>query len=71
MASKICPVEHRARSELRVDEVDFAEELGQAEVDIAGERRRRCMSKANPSWGAPRIHGELLKLGIEVSLPGF
>ena len=27
----------------------------------------RCMSKANPSWGAPRIHGELLKLGIEVS----
>ncbi len=27
----------------------------------------RCMSSANPSWGAPRIHGELLKLGIEVS----
>src|SRR5271170_5467233 len=25
------------------------------------------MSKANPIWGAPRIHGELLKLGIEVS----
>ncbi len=25
------------------------------------------MSKANPLWGAPRIHGELLKLGIEVS----
>ena len=22
---------------------------------------------ANPLWGAPRIHGELLKLGIEVS----
>ena len=22
------------------------------------------MSKANPLWGAPRIHGELLKLGI-------
>jgi hypothetical protein len=21
----------------------------------------------NPSWGAPRIHGELLKLGFEVS----
>jgi putative transposase len=25
------------------------------------------MSKAHPLWGAPRIHGELLKLGIEVS----
>jgi putative transposase len=27
----------------------------------------RRMSIANPRWGAPRIHGELLKLGIEVS----
>jgi transposase InsO family protein len=27
----------------------------------------RKMSLANPLWGAPRIHGELLKLGIEVS----
>jgi putative transposase len=27
----------------------------------------RTMSKANLHWGAPRIHGELLKLGIEVS----
>src|ERR1700694_3670577 len=27
----------------------------------------RCMNKANPLWGAPRIHGELLKLGIKVS----
>lgn len=25
------------------------------------------MSRANPLWGAPRIHGELLKLDIEVS----
>jgi len=25
------------------------------------------MSLANPLWGAPRIHGELLKLSIEVS----
>ena len=25
------------------------------------------MSRENPLWGAPRIHGELLKLGIEVS----
>jgi putative transposase len=27
----------------------------------------RKISLANPRWGAPRIHGELLKLGIEVS----
>ena len=27
----------------------------------------RRMSLANPLWGAPRIHGELLKLGFEVS----
>ena len=27
----------------------------------------RQMSIANPLWGAPRIHGEMLKLGIEVS----
>ena len=26
----------------------------------------RKMSLANPLWGAPRIHGELLKLGIDV-----
>jgi hypothetical protein len=25
------------------------------------------MSLANPLWGAPRIHGELLKLGIDVA----
>jgi transposase InsO family protein len=27
----------------------------------------RRMVKENPSWGAPRIHGELLKLGLDVS----
>ena len=26
----------------------------------------RKMSLANPGWGAPRIHGELLKLGIDI-----
>ena len=26
----------------------------------------REMSVANPLWGAPRIHGELLKLGMDV-----
>jgi transposase InsO family protein len=27
----------------------------------------RSMTKENPTWGAPRIHGELLKLGFEIS----
>jgi len=27
----------------------------------------RTMAAANPIWGAPRIHGELLKLGFEIS----
>jgi len=27
----------------------------------------RSMAAENPTWGAPRIHGELLKLGFEIS----
>jgi hypothetical protein len=27
----------------------------------------RRMNVANPLWGAPRIHGELLKLGVDIS----
>jgi transposase InsO family protein len=36
---------------------------------VAAEIRRLIndMSLANPLWGAPRLHGELLKLGIEVA----
>src|SRR6202142_3947951 len=35
---------------------------------VAPEIRKliREMSIANPPWGAPRIHGELLKLGIDI-----
>jgi putative transposase len=36
---------------------------------VAGEARDliRKMSRDNPLWGAPHIHGELLKLGIAIS----
>ena len=29
----------------------------------------RQMARDNPTWGAPRIHGELLKLDFQVSEP--
>jgi hypothetical protein len=29
----------------------------------------RRMKRENPTWGAPRIHGELLALGFEISEP--
>lgn len=40
---------------------------GRPEVSQEARDLIRKMSMANPLWGAPRIHGELLKLGIEVS----
>jgi len=39
---------------------------GRPTVSLEIRRLVRQMSIANPLWGAPRIHGELLKLGIEV-----
>jgi transposase InsO family protein len=40
---------------------------GRPKVPIEIQRLIREMSLANRLWGAPRIHGELLKLGIEVA----
>ena len=40
---------------------------GRPSVDREIRALIRQMSSANPLWGAPRVHGELLKLGIEVS----
>src|ERR1700682_2809593 len=39
---------------------------GRPTVLLEIRRLIREMSIANPLWGAPRIHGELLKLGIEI-----
>ena len=40
---------------------------GRPKVPIEVRTLIRRMSVENPLWGAPRIHGELLKLGIEVA----
>src|SRR5207245_5594734 len=41
--------------------------LGRPTVPAAVRTLIRTMANANLRWGAPRIHGELLTLGIDVS----
>ena len=40
---------------------------GRPQIDPELRELIRLMSVENPLWGAPRIHGELLKLGVEVA----
>jgi hypothetical protein len=40
---------------------------GRPQIDVDLRALIRRMSADNPLWGAPRIHGELLKLGFEVA----
>jgi len=39
---------------------------GRPPVPMEVRKLIRKMSRDNPLWGAPRIHGELLKLGIDI-----
>jgi hypothetical protein len=39
---------------------------GRPKVSVEIRQLIRDMSLTNPLWGAPRLHGELLKLGINV-----
>ena len=39
---------------------------GRPTVPLEIRKLIREMSIANPLWGAPRIHGELLKLGVDI-----
>jgi putative transposase len=41
--------------------------LGRPKIDPEVRALIRRMVNENPSWGAPTIHGELLKLGLDVS----
>ena len=40
--------------------------LGRPPIGVDVRALIQKMHRANPLWGAPRIHGELLKLGIEI-----
>ena len=40
---------------------------GRPRIPRAVQELIRQMCRANPTWGAPRIHGELLKLGITIA----
>jgi hypothetical protein len=46
--------------------LEIAAPLRLTAVPLEIRRLIRKMSIANPLWGAPRIHGEILKLGIDI-----
>ena len=46
--------------------VEIATARRPADFSIGNSSTHSPVSVANPLWGAPRIHGELLKLGIDV-----
>ena len=43
------------------------QQSGRPRVDPELQSLIRKMANANPLWGAPRVHGELLKLGLDIS----
>src|SRR3989449_6023448 len=47
----------------------LSQKKGPGRPQVSAEVRKlvRTMAAANVTWGAPRIHGELLKLGFEIS----
>jgi putative transposase len=45
----------------------FRIRLGRRKLDTAVFEALKHLATENPSWGAPRIHGELLKLGYTIS----
>src|SRR5271167_2972472 len=62
----------RRRASLELDVLALRHQVAVLHRQRPGRNREirdliRQMSVANPLWGAPRIHGEMLKLGIEVS----
>jgi hypothetical protein len=58
---------HRRGFRLFWSWISRRKQLGRPETRHELRELVRGMAAANPLWGAPRIHGELLKLGIESS----
>jgi len=60
---------HRLASQGLSPVVDLEESPPRRRPTVPADLRTlvRTMSRDNPLWGAPRIHGELLKLGRDVS----
>ena len=58
---------HRAGFRLYWRFRSHASRLGRRKINGEVCQAIQRMAKENPSWGAPRIHGELLKLGFDIS----
>jgi transposase InsO family protein len=58
---------HRAGFRLFWRFRSHAKKLGRPQTDAELRRLIKRMASENPTWGAPRIHGELLKLGFDIS----
>jgi hypothetical protein len=77
--ARLTPREHPILDRERVPEVfplaERARAASSRSSDDVGARAAevraliRTMCQENPLWGAPRIHGELTKLGITIAQP--
>ena len=58
---------HRAGFRLYWRFISRRADRGRPRINHQVRKLIQRMAAENPTWGAPRIHGELLKLGLEVS----
>ncbi len=58
---------HREGFRCYWNRISRRQRAGRLPIDSEIRKLIRQMQSANIGWGAPRIHGELLKLGIEIS----
>jgi putative transposase len=58
---------HRKQFRLFWTQISQRNNAGRPAVNSQVRALIRKMAQANPLWGAPRIHGEWLKLGLEIS----
>src|SRR5262249_1701691 len=58
---------HRKRFKRYWWQLSQPKEPGRRRVSSEIRKLIEAMATANPTWGAPRVHGELLKLGFKIS----